>query len=367
MNEIKRKLNLVKTAVTNPVTFTKKLIYGSQQLPFSFRQMLDKIGNEQITSLTIIRQPLSHAIFTLMNAFQGFQLAQKLKESQYDTLFHLKIRINNKYDLEKEEVVQLRMIQNTGDQEIVQIDQIPSITISEFVERTIKHMSIKRFVAYNGSNNNCQVFIINLLHANGINNPTYDNFIKQDTTFVFQNNPKFRKFLNTVTEIGRAKVQLEEGTGFKKLNTTTNNQIVSLCIKLNIKLIKICMKDELKAPLQQGNYIINLQNHDQPGTHWVSFRKYKNYVFYNDSFGVVPPQNEYDIFKNEGNLVYYNTHQHQDLNANSCGYWCIYFLYAMEHNKGSMLQRFKSFNKLFSNDTKNNEKILLQKINTITK
>ena len=96
MNEIKRKMNLVKTAVSNPVAFTKKLIYGSQQLPFSFRQMLEKIGNEQITSLTVIRQPISNAIFTLMNAIQGFQLAHKLKESQYDSLFHLKIRINNK-------------------------------------------------------------------------------------------------------------------------------------------------------------------------------------------------------------------------------------------------------------------------------
>ena len=36
------------------------------------------------------------------------------------------------------------------------------------------------------------------------------------------------------------------------------------------------MKDELKPPLAQGNYIINLQNHDENGSHWTCFVKDKN-------------------------------------------------------------------------------------------
>ena len=35
--------------------------------------------------------------------------------------------------------------------------------------------------------------------------------------------------------------------------------------------------------------------------------KIKTNIYYYDSFGVVMPQNQYDIFRNESENIYYNT------------------------------------------------------------
>ncbi len=60
-----------------------------------------------------------------------------------------------------------------------------------------------------------------------------------------------------------------------KLTTLTNSDLYSICIKLKLKLNGIYVKDVLPSDLKEGNYIINLQNHDEPGSHWTYFIKDK--------------------------------------------------------------------------------------------
>ena len=70
----------------------------------------------------------------------------------------------------------------------------------------------------------------------------------------------------------------------QKLTTLTNSDFYSICIKLKLKLNGIYMKDELPSDLKEGNYIINLENSNQSGSHWTCFIKSKNDIFYYDSF-----------------------------------------------------------------------------------
>ena len=129
------------------------------------------------------------------------------------------------------------------------------------------------------------------------------------------------------------------------------------------------MKDELKSPLSQGCYIINLQNHDEGGSHWTAFIKDRNDNYYYDSFGVVPPQNLYDVFKIDSHNIYYLDQldrRDQDIDATSCGWWCITFLYYMTNSKGPMLDRMLKFEKKFNKkDTKQNESDLKKYIDKI--
>ena len=130
-----------------------------------------------------------------------------------------------------------------------------------------------------------------------------------------------------------------------KLTTTTNSDLYSIAIKLKLKLVGIYMKDELEDNLKEGNYIINLENSNQSGSHWTCFIKDKNNVYYYDSFAVVPPQNAYNIFlKNVDNIYYIDKHD-QNLDSMSCGYWVISYLYFMNNTKGPMLDRMKKFDK----------------------
>jgi hypothetical protein len=152
-----------------------------------------------------------------------------------------------------------------------------------------------------------------------------------------------------------------------KLTTLSNSDLISICIKLKIKLVGVYMKDELQnSDLKQGCYIINLQNHDENGSHWTAFIKDKNDIYYYDSFGVVPPQNLYDIFVIDSTALYYNTSDDQNFDSTSCGWWSISFLYYMTNSKGPMLDRMKKFdNKFRKKDTKLNEIDLKKYIDNI--
>jgi hypothetical protein len=121
------------------------------------------------------------------------------------------------------------------------------------------------------------------------------------------------------------------------------------------------MKDELEDNLKEGNYIINLENSNQSGSHWTCFIKFKNDIFYYDSFGVVMPQNLFNIaVKNNLNLYYIDKHD-QNLDATSCGWWCVAFLYYMNNTKGPMLNRMKKFDKKFNNKKTIDNEIDLKK------
>jgi len=109
------------------------------------------------------------------------------------------------------------------------------------------------------------------------------------------------------------------------------------------------MKDELPNDLKEGNYIINLQNHDESGSHWTCFLKFKNNIYYYDSFGVIFPQNQYDIFIKNVDNIYYNVSDDQNIDSTSCGWWCIAFLYFMNTTKGNKLYIMKKFDKKFNN------------------
>jgi hypothetical protein len=146
-----------------------------------------------------------------------------------------------------------------------------------------------------------------------------------------------------------------------KLTTLTNSDLYSIAIKLKIKLVMICMKDELPSDLKEGNYIINLENSNQLGSHWICFIKDKNNIYYYDSFSMVPPQNAYDIFiKNVDNIYYIDKHD-QNLDATSCGWWVISFLYFMNNTNSPMLDRMKKFDKKFNNKKTIDNEIDLKK------
>jgi hypothetical protein len=382
MNDfIKARVNQVKTLVTtNPKDLIKKLTNKTDSFAFHFRQFLEKYGNETIHSLAVVRIPLSSALKIALNVASGFTFYDKLKQEPYDDLFHLGLIINNKYMVEKTNVVSIGNYKAKPKSETEPVNNIPpNLTINDLIMKTKDYMGTNNFFNYSAKHNNCQVFVNSILKANNLED--HSKFIMQDVTNIFANNTLMRKVVNTVTDIGNQANILLEGQGIgstttrkrkttqkipktklkapERLNTLTNLQLTKLGNQLDIPIKKICMKDEFNYNEPDGCYIINLQNHNQNGTHWVCFVKHQSVIYYHDSFGMPCPQNEMDIFNKECDNIYMNTFDKQDINSNSCGYWCLAFLHHLTHNKGSYLQKFKSFNKMFNNkDPRENEKKL---------
>lgn len=76
--------------------------------------------------------------------------------------------------------------------------------------------------------------------------------------------------------------------------------------------------------------IINLDDKDGPGTHWVAYRKLNKDIEYFDSFGNLRPPLEVIQYLTNGDKssrIKYNHNRLQSFNTNVCGHLCLNFLY----------------------------------------
>ena len=80
-------------------------------------------------------------------------------------------------------------------------------------------------------------------------------------------------------------------------------------------------------------YIINLDDLQGPGTHWVVVFNIGKPCIYFDSFAVPPPKEVIKrMLKTKKDLVR-NTYRIQDLTSDNCGFFCIYVIDELQKNR----------------------------------
>jgi len=180
-------------------------------LPPQSRQLLQKIGNEPISSIKIVRTPLNTIINKILNAVSLGAFKSSIQSLGYDKLFHLTLLINDKYTFEKDEVVRLRQRNPLkSNSEVMSVPVPPALTINTLIENTKQRMGADRFSNYDARRNNCQDFLLNILAANNIAGA--DQFIKQDAEAIFQKMPKWvDKFSKLATDVAAVGSRLIEG------------------------------------------------------------------------------------------------------------------------------------------------------------
>lgn len=94
-------------------------------------------------------------------------------------------------------------------------------------------------------------------------------------------------------------------------------------------------------------YVVNTSPCSEEGTHWVVYDNYNNYFF--DSFGR-PPQSYFNISR-----MRYSRKILQDDKNETCGFWCIYYIY--KRNKHINLKRFLQ---KFTKDRKANDRKVIK-------
>lgn len=80
------------------------------------------------------------------------------------------------------------------------------------------------------------------------------------------------------------------------------------------------------GPRKNESAIVNLDDKDGPGTHWVAYKKKKNDVMYFDSFGNLQPPLDLMKYFDVGSNVQYNHENYQDYDTVICGHLCLKFL-----------------------------------------
>ena len=122
----------------------------------------------------------------------------------------------------------------------------------------------------------------------------------------------------------------------------------------NKRFNNVYSRDNLPKTINNGAYIINLDEYADVGTHWVVLYANDNEVIYFDSFVVEHIRKEIKRFIGHKNIKT-NIFRIQADNSVMCGYFCIGFIDFMFAGRS-----FIDFNSLFSpNDFKKNDKIIL--------
>ena len=205
----------VNSVVNSGEHFVNAIINPNSAYPPNVNQMKNEHGNDIITRLILRRNPVSSVITDAMNMVSLGSFYKKMGREPYDKLFHLSLLVvtsNGGFLLEKTERVNVsKDISLKKGTEELEIDNIPAnLTVRELIENTEKEMG-SNFLPYNPMNNNCQVFILNVLKANGLLNSTYEQWIKQNTDALFKNDPFLLSLSNKLVDIGKIGNVISQG------------------------------------------------------------------------------------------------------------------------------------------------------------
>ena len=78
--------------------------------------------------------------------------------------------------------------------------------------------------------------------------------------------------------------------------------------------------------LKYKSAIVNLDDEDEAGTHWVADRKINNQIIYFDRFGNLQPRLDLIQYLGVHSNVKYNHEKYQDYDIVVCGHLCLKFL-----------------------------------------
>ena len=198
-------------------------------LPKAVRDMLKTLeenGEATITQMQIIRAPVEDYVKVLLQGISKGSYQEAVKHSPYDKMFHLSLRLNGKYRLEKNEVISLSAAAEklSDGAEFVRValpraDDANAITIRSLLEKTKEYMGPQAFTDYNARNNNCQDFVMAILKANGMCTELLESFTHQDAETIFQGMPEVvTAIAETMTDAAAAADAIVEKNriGFRK-------------------------------------------------------------------------------------------------------------------------------------------------------
>lgn len=72
--------------------------------------------------------------------------------------------------------------------------------------------------------------------------------------------------------------------------------------------------------------IVNLDDKNGTGTHWVAYKRLFDTIYYFDSFGNLPPPKELSKYFGSESRVFFNYDRRQADDTSVCGHLCLEFL-----------------------------------------
>jgi hypothetical protein len=232
MDNLKKKNNIIYKKLMNThinklvgggiLDRIKGIIYGRRDYPPAERNLIEKYGNSKIIKIEVYREPLEKLTKLATTVLTLGQIDDLKKKYSYDELYHLFLVITVDYNgipvpitVEKHEIINIHEYPKIKkDAERININiRGYNGTFREFLKNGETRMGDKYWF-YNAFNNNCQIFVLNLLEANPpiiANNPEAKQFIYQDVSGLTTDlNPISKGLINLGTALkGRLNVAIK--------------------------------------------------------------------------------------------------------------------------------------------------------------
>ena len=194
------------------------LLSPSEEYNNVSKKTISEYGNQYITGLKIYRTPLQSFINIGLNAISFGQWGSIQKKYGYDKLFHLALvctmESGKEIIVEKLEAVNVSTSYATNANTEILVVPLGSVhkTLNEVLNYTQQRMGKQKFFLYNSLNNNCQVFVIQILAAMGLSNDATMKFVYQDFSKIEKELPSYVKStMNAVTNLGATVNKLTGG------------------------------------------------------------------------------------------------------------------------------------------------------------
>ena len=259
----------------NPIQKVKEILTPRQGYNNTTTKNLNNYGNLIIKRLTIVRTPIMSVLDKAVNLISFGKWASLKKEYGFDKLFHLALIANlgtKNLVIEKNEVINVdtsyKMSSNTESLDVPINGK--NITINGMLNKTRQRMGDSLFFGYEGFNNNCQVFVKQLLESEGLYGESEKNFLFQDLSELVKKFPSFsRKIMKGITNTGAIVNKLTgQGEPFS-MNDFTLKQLKQIVNIYNdfivIDNIDSATKEQLVQELEKHLYIndegLNLKEH----------------------------------------------------------------------------------------------------------
>jgi len=259
--------------------FIEKVLNPDDWIPLNVKEMMKNHGEEIITSITLRRNPVSKLIIGAMNAVSLGSFQKKLDKQPYDELFHLAMLVetNNNTRFLLEKIERVNITKSIGNPDGLEKLDIPlngkEISVFDLINNTKEQMGKQQFLDYDPVSNNCQVFLMNVLDANGLLNDDNREWVKQDTEILFKGNKTLAKISKKLTDIGASANVLLRGGKLENKNYEKNNiSIDNIMNDLSYKLPQAQRQHELQLytnlqspsslpePLQAGSGLMKTIN-----------------------------------------------------------------------------------------------------------
>jgi hypothetical protein len=174
------------------------------------RTTLSQLGGFPIVSITLSRAPIQSMLRKALDVVSFGSFSKLTAKYGFDKLFHLSMLVDvdangsrRRVVVEKNAVINISTrFKAESDAEYLPIALRGSLTLDQMMGNTQKLMGA-RFFPYNAFSNNCQVFIRDVLKANGLLTSQAQSWLFQNVEKLAEELPEVSKVItNAVTHTG---------------------------------------------------------------------------------------------------------------------------------------------------------------------